>query len=319
MSWIYSLPYPKSSEDIVIPNSSAHPIARNTDSTRDTANEAGHMPRTSRMLTLFLEIRFSQYYNLWYLSWKSFKTIYLMDYCQVYLWLYLSWNHMSHKTYYPFRGFYALWKRVGRWKHLSKCYFFLKEWFTMKQTSLCQRKNKTYFIILCAQVFACMYVCASLLCIMPAKVTRRHQVPWKLSYKWLWVIIWALGIKPGSPVLGAIVLYCWEISPGFFLWHFHTQFILIHHYFLTWLHSSHLSVSLPSLLPFIVLFHSQYPPFHFHSLCILFSSQPPCFMTPLPPHTHKLWGPLWFPGTEKKYSLFINNADKTGYTYIEWN
>jgi hypothetical protein len=64
------------------------------------------------------------------------------------------------------------------------------------------------------ECFACMYVCAPCVCLVPTEVRRRCQILWNWSYKRLWATVWVLGIELGFFVRVASALNCWTTSPA---------------------------------------------------------------------------------------------------------
>lgn len=55
-----------------------------------------------------------------------------------------------------------------------------------------------FMIIFHVWIFG-LYLCLCTMCVPSACRARRgHRTPWNWSRGWLWVIIWVLGIEPGS-------------------------------------------------------------------------------------------------------------------------
>lgn len=48
-----------------------------------------------------------------------------------------------------------------------------------------------------------MYECILCVCLAPAEAKGRHHIPWRWSYRWLWVTIWALRTHPRSSLRDA--------------------------------------------------------------------------------------------------------------------
>lgn len=69
------------------------------------------------------------------------------------------------------------------------------------------QKNMYSFLIFAYGFFACTYVCESCGCLLPR---REHQIPWKWSYRRLWVTTWMTGIQTRS---NGRRVNSWVISP----------------------------------------------------------------------------------------------------------
>ena len=78
-----------------------------------------------------------------------------------------------------------------------------------------RRKRKKNF--LCVWVF-CLRVSALHECLEPREARRGQHISWNKSNRWLWAIIWVLGIKPWTSGGAASALTYWATSlvPFFF-------------------------------------------------------------------------------------------------------
>ena len=63
-------------------------------------------------------------------------------------------------------------------------------------------------------MFAYMYVCVLLSCMVPINTRRGHQIPWNWNYGWLGATIWVLGIEATLAGRAASVIYDQTISSG---------------------------------------------------------------------------------------------------------
>lgn len=64
------------------------------------------------------------------------------------------------------------------------------------------------------EYFACFYVCAPCTCLLPGEVRRRHQILQNWIYRWLWGVVWVLGLEPASSTRAASPLNCRASSPA---------------------------------------------------------------------------------------------------------
>lgn len=75
-----------------------------------------------------------------------------------------------------------------------------------------------FIIIILLHVYGCLpahvYFSVPLACLLPAETRRGHCVPWNWNHRWLWVAMWALGIKPVSSRRATSPLNRQVVSPA---------------------------------------------------------------------------------------------------------
>ena len=101
--------------------------------------------------------------------------------------------------------------------------------------------------------FACMYVCAPHVCLVP-KEARRFRSSGKGVYSQWWAIMEVLGTEPRTPGRAACALNCWAISPAPDVECFPFSYLFIH--FTSWSKGPLSSQFPPSSVPFPTVFPS---------------------------------------------------------------
>lgn len=74
----------------------------------------------------------------------------------------------------------------------------------------------TFFLLLFTiyGCFNCTSVYQVCVCLVPMEARRGYWIPWDWNYRWLWAVMWVLGVGFGSFTKATSALNCWTISPA---------------------------------------------------------------------------------------------------------